>query len=69
MRDKPLFIIKAVFLTQHSLPKASQLKVGILKGIFHLLIQWLLFAVKKNGAAPIQDPLWSTLHHQQVTGF
>lgn len=55
--------------TQHSLSEAAQLQVGILKGILQLLIQRLLLAVQEDGAAAVQDPFRSTLHHQQVSGF
>ncbi|KAI1242246.1 hypothetical protein IHE44_0005763 [Lamprotornis superbus] len=40
-----------------------------LEAIRELIIrqsQWLLFAMNKNGAAAIQDPLWSSLHHEQI---
>lgn len=69
-REGQIFLLlKLFFLTQYSLPKTPQLKVGILKRIFHFLIQGLHFPMNKNAVAAIQDPLWSSLHHQQVTRF
>lgn len=55
--------------TQHSLSQAPQLQVGVLEGILQLLVQRLLLAVEQDGAAAVQDSLWSTFHHQQVSGL
>lgn len=53
-------------LTQHALPQASQLHVGVLKGILHLLVQRNLLALNQDGGTPVQDALWGPLHHQHV---
>lgn len=55
--------------TEHSLSEAAQLQVGVLKGIFQLLVQGLLLAVEEDRAAAVQDPFRSTFHHQQVLGL
>lgn len=55
--------------TEHALPQAAQLQVGVLEGVLHLLVQGLLLAVQQDGAAAVQDPLRGTFHHQQVSGL
>lgn len=52
-------------LTQHSLPHAPQLHVGCLESFCLLTVQRLFLAVDHYGAAPLQNPLWGTFHHQQ----
>lgn len=52
--------------TKHTLAKATELEVGILEGLLHLLVQRLLLALEQDGGAAVQDALWGTLHHQQV---
>ena len=56
-------------LTQHSLAQASQLQVGVLEGLLHLLVQGGLLALDQDGGAAVQDPLRRALHHQQVAGL
>lgn len=53
--------------TEHSLSQAAELQVGVLEGLLHLLIQWLLLALQQYGGAAVQDAFGSTLHHQQVS--
>ena len=56
-------------LTQHSLSQTSQFQVGVLEGVFHLVVQRLLFALDHDGGAAVQNPLWGSLHHQQMLGL
>ena len=56
-------------LTQHSLSKASQLFVGVLEGLLHLLVEGLLLALDQDGGAAVQDPLRGALHHQDGLGL
>ena len=56
-------------LTQHSLSQTSQFQVGVLEGVFHLVVQRLLFALDHDGGAAVQNPLRGSLHHQQVLGL
>lgn len=55
----------AAALTQHSLPHAPQLHVGCLESFCLLAVQGLLLAVDHDGAAPLQNPLRGSFHHQQ----
>ena len=55
-------------LTQYSLSQTSQFQVSVLEGVFHLVVQRLLFALDHDGGAAVQNPLWGSLHHQQVLG-
>lgn len=57
--------VPAAALTQYSLPHAPQLHVGCLESFCLLAVQRLLLAVDHDGAAPLQNPLRGTLHHQQ----
>lgn len=52
--------------TQHTLAQATELKVGVLEGLLHLLVQRLLLALQQDGGTAVQDALRSALHHQQV---
>lgn len=52
-KEQVFLWLKLFFLTQYSLPKSPQLKVGILKRIFHFLIQGLHFPMNKNAVAAI----------------
>lgn len=52
--------------TKHALAQAAELEVGVLEGLLHLFIQWLLLAVQQDGGAAVQDALGGALHHQQV---
>lgn len=56
-------------LTQYSLSQTSQLQVGILESVFHLVIQRLLFALDHDGGAAIQNSFWGAFHHQQMLGL
>ena len=56
-------------LTQHSLSEASQLFVGVLEGLLHLLVEGLLLALDQDGGAAVQDPLRGALHHQDGLGL
>lgn len=53
-------------LTQHSLSQSSQVHVRGLEGFFPLLVQRQLLTLNQDGGAAVQDPLWRSLHHQQV---
>lgn len=53
-------------LTQHTLAEASQLHVGILKGVLHFLVERDLLALHQDGGASVQDALWGSLHHQHM---
>ena len=53
-------------LTQDALPEPSQLQVGILEGILHLLVQRDLLALHQDGGATVQDALRGPLHHQHM---
>lgn len=55
--------------TQYSLSKSSQLNIGVLESVFHLVVQRLLFALDHDGGAAVQNPLWGSFHHQQVLGL
>lgn len=58
--------VPPVMRTQHTLAQATELKVGVLEGLLHLLVQWLLLALQQDGGTAVQDALGSALHHQQV---
>ena len=64
-----LNLTKASELTKHSLSQPSELHVGVLEGLLHLLVEGLLLALDQDGGAAVQDPLWGALHHQQVAGL
>merc|ERR1719336_3460893 len=52
--------------TKDTFSKTSELHVSALKGILPVLSHRPLLAVDDDGGAPLQDPLWGALHHQQV---
>merc|ERR1719336_712712 len=52
--------------TKDTFSKTSELHVSALKGILPVLSHRPLLAVDDDGGAPLKDPLWGTLHHQQV---
>lgn len=58
--------VPPVMRTQHTLAQATELKVGVLEGLLHLLVQRLLLALQQDGGTAVQDALGSALHHQQV---
>lgn len=64
-----ILTVKNLWSTENSLSKSSQLHVGILESIFHLVVQRLLFALEYYGGTAVQDPLWGSFHHQKVLGF
>lgn len=55
-----------IILTQHSLSQPSQFQIGILESLLHLIVHRLLLALHHDGGAAVKDPLWGSLHHQQV---
>merc|ERR1719336_2872195 len=52
--------------TKDSFSKTSELHVSALKGILPVLSHRPLLAVDDDGGAPLEDPLWGSLHYQQV---
>lgn len=56
-------------ITEYSFSQTTEFQVGILEGVLHLIIKGLLFSLDQNGAAPVQDPLRSSFHHQQMFGL
>ena len=44
----------------------SELHVSALKGILPVLSHRPFLPVDDDGGAPLEDPLWGALHHQQV---
>merc|ERR1719434_290327 len=53
--------------SQDSLSRTSQVHVGRVESVLPLLSHGQLSSVNDNGGASVQDPLRSTLHHQQVS--
>jgi hypothetical protein len=54
-------------LTKHTFSQASKLQICIVECFLHLLIQNLLLATNEDGRTFVQNPLWSTLHHHQIS--
>lgn len=59
-------ILFAIVLTQYSLSQSSQFQISVLESLFHLIVHGLLLALHHDGGAAVEDPLWGSLHHQQV---
>ena len=52
--------------TKHTLAKSSKLHVGGLKSVLPFLGHWEFSTLNDNGGASVDNPLRSSLHHQQV---
>ena len=53
--------------SEYSLTQSTQFHVGGVEGIFHVVVEYLLFSVDENSRTTFQDSLGSALHDQDVT--